>query len=102
MSAPVATGLDRVAAGDAVALAGIRGKRVGLLAHPASVTRTLQHAHAVLEAAGAKVVALFGPEHGYGGEAQDMVGVEGAKDADGTPIHSLYGCLLYTSPSPRD
>ena len=61
MSAPVATGLDRVAAGDAVALAGIRGKRVGLLAHPASVTRTLTHAHAVLEGAGAKVVALFGP-----------------------------------------
>ena len=92
MSAPVATGLDRVAAGDAVALAGIRGKRVGLLAHPASVTRTLTHAHAVLEGAGAKVVALFGPEHGYGGEAQDMAPVgsdEGAPEK--LRVYSLYG-----------
>ena len=36
--------------------------------------------------------ALFGPEHGYGGEAQDMIGVGDARDAGtGAPIHSLYG-----------
>lgn len=65
--------------GDPEAVKHVRGKRVGLLAHPASVTRTLRHAHPVLEASGAQVVTLFGPEHGYGGEAQDMapVGDEG-------------------------
>ncbi|MFW6023387.1 MAG: exo-beta-N-acetylmuramidase NamZ domain-containing protein, partial [Myxococcota bacterium] len=45
-----------------------------------------------MDAAGARLGALFGPEHGYGGEAQDMVGVESARDpATGAPIHSLYG-----------
>ncbi len=33
-----------------------------------------------------------GPEHGYGGEAQDMVGVASASDPrTGAPIVSLYG-----------
>jgi uncharacterized protein YbbC (DUF1343 family) len=36
-------------------------------------------------------VIVFGPEHGYGGEAQDMVGVADARDAFGTPVRSLYG-----------
>ncbi|MCA9536981.1 MAG: DUF1343 domain-containing protein [Myxococcales bacterium] len=93
----VATGLDRVAAADPEVLVHVRGKRVGLLAHPASVTRTLLHAHAVLESAGAQVVTLFGPEHGYGGEAQDMAPV--GSDESGTGgvprervrVFSLYG-----------
>ena len=42
---------------------------------PASIAR-LRHAHAVLLAAGCDVRALFGPEHGYGGEAQDMIARE--------------------------
>ena len=70
------TGLDRVAAGDPDALRLLRGKKLGLLAHPASVDRNLRHAHAVLLRAGCDVRALFGPEHGYGGEAQDMIAVE--------------------------
>lgn len=92
MSLRVATGLDRVAAGDPSALREIKGRRVGILAHPASVTRSLTHAHAVLEAAGAKVVALFGPEHGYGGEAQDMapVGTDGGAP-EALRVYSLYG-----------
>lgn len=35
----VESGLDRVAAGAPEVLGHLRGKRVGLLAHPASVTR---------------------------------------------------------------
>jgi uncharacterized protein YbbC (DUF1343 family) len=95
------TGLDRIAEQDPEALATVRGRRVGLLAHPASVTRSLVHAKDVLQSAGALVGALFGPEHGYGGEAQDMIGVQGASDPEtGAPIHSLYGDT-FASLSPR-
>src|SRR5690606_22347828 len=88
--AKVATGLDRIAAGDPEALAAVRG-RAGLVAHPASVDSRLRHARFVLRDAGVDLRALFGPEHGYGGEAQDMIGVEDARDIHGLPIHSLYG-----------
>src|SRR5262249_39222117 len=52
-----------------------RGLRVGVLAHPASVDARLRHISDVLEALGIRPKLFFGPEHGYGGEAQDMVGV---------------------------
>jgi uncharacterized protein YbbC (DUF1343 family) len=87
----VETGLDRIAAGDPDVLRRLRGKKLGLLAHPASVDRNLRHAHAVLLAAGCDVRALFGPEHGYGGEAQDMIAVDSERGQSGLPVHSLYG-----------
>jgi len=62
---------------------------VGLLGHAASVDSELRAASAVLAAAGAQVSALFGPEHGFAGAAQDMVGV-GSTVAQ-LPIYSLYG-----------
>lgn len=81
-----------MAAGDAAARARIVGRRIGLVAHPASVDRRLVHARDVLHAAGAQIVALFGPEHGFGGEAQDMIGVGEARDpVTGAAIRSLYG-----------
>ena len=73
------TGLDRLARGDADVLASLKG-RLGLVAHPASVDRRLRHAREVMRDRGLGVAALFGPEHGYGGEAQDMIGVEDARD----------------------
>jgi uncharacterized protein YbbC (DUF1343 family) len=84
------TGLDRLATHPTLG-AELRGARVGLLAHPASVDRRLIHARSVLDALGVRVAIVFGPEHGYGGEAQDMIGVADARDAQGTPIRSLYG-----------
>jgi uncharacterized protein YbbC (DUF1343 family) len=70
----------------------VRGARVGLIAHPASVTRSLAHAAEALAAAGARVVRLFAPEHGSGGGAQDMVAVDERRDAlTGLPVVSLYG-----------
>ncbi|MBX7193857.1 MAG: DUF1343 domain-containing protein [Sandaracinaceae bacterium] len=93
------TGLDRLARGDEDVLALLRGK-LGLVAHPASVDRRLRHTREVMRAAGLEVTALFGPEHGYGGEAQDMIGVDDARDRDGTPIHTLYG-ERYEDLSPR-
>ena len=90
--AAVATGLSRIEDGDGDALNAVRGKKVGLVAHPASVTAKFTHARHVLHSAGAKIEVLFGPEHGYGGEAQDMIGVADVRDArTGAPIVSLYG-----------
>ncbi|HEY8088715.1 MAG TPA: DUF1343 domain-containing protein [Polyangiaceae bacterium] len=84
------TGLDRLATHPTLG-AELRSQRVGLLAHPASVDRRLVHTRRVLDALGVTVSVVFGPEHGYGGEAQDMIGVADARDALGTPIRSLYG-----------
>jgi uncharacterized protein YbbC (DUF1343 family) len=86
----VRTGLDRLATHPTLG-AELRGCRVGLLAHPASVDRRLVHARRILDALGVGVAIVFGPEHGYGGEAQDMIGVPDARDALGTPVRSLYG-----------
>jgi uncharacterized protein YbbC (DUF1343 family) len=84
------TGLDRLATHSKLG-AELRAARVGLLAHAASVDRRLLHVRRVLDALGARVTIVFGPEHGYGGEAQDLVGVADARDSFGTPIRSLYG-----------
>ncbi|HEY5241572.1 MAG TPA: DUF1343 domain-containing protein [Polyangiaceae bacterium] len=96
------TGLDRLATHPALG-AELRSLRVGLLAHPASVDRRLVHARIVLDALGVSVAVVFGPEHGYGGEAQDMIGVADARDALGSPIRSLYGERFEDlSPRPED
>jgi uncharacterized protein YbbC (DUF1343 family) len=81
----------------------MRGSRVGVLAHPASVSRELVHIADILEALAVRPAVLFGPEHGYGGEAQDMIGVPSATDArSGAPIISLYGDHFDDlSPSPE-
>lgn len=73
-------------------LAGLRGRRVGVLCHPASVSRDLVHIVDALVAAGIRPNRLFGPEHGIRGEAQDMIGVSGDRDSrTGIPVTSLYG-----------
>jgi uncharacterized protein YbbC (DUF1343 family) len=84
------TGLDRLLADDEVAKK-VRGTRLALLAHPASVTKDLVHAVDVLIGRGARPSVIFGPEHGYGGEAQDMIGVDDARDRYGIRVLSLYG-----------
>lgn len=83
-------GLDRLATENGLA-ARVRGAKLGLVAHPASVTRELVHVRDVLAGLNARPRIVFGPEHGYGGEAQDMVGVADARDRAGTPVRSLYG-----------
>jgi uncharacterized protein YbbC (DUF1343 family) len=84
-------GIDRLPALPAL-VARLCGARVGLLAHPASVSRSLAHVEHVLASIGVAPRVLFGPEHGYGGEAQDMIGVSDARHpVTGAPIVSLYG-----------
>jgi len=68
----------------------LRGKRVGLLCNPASVTLDFVPAPRALLAAGVDVRVLFGPEHGLTGAAQDMEAV-GPGEPSRLPVISLYG-----------
>jgi uncharacterized protein YbbC (DUF1343 family) len=70
------------------------GRRVALLAHPASVTRDLTHSLDALASLGdIKLSAAFGPQHGLRGDKQDnMVESPDFNDpALGIPVFSLYG-----------
>jgi uncharacterized protein YbbC (DUF1343 family) len=70
------------------------GKRVALLAHPASVTRGLVHSLDALAALpDIKLSAAFGPQHGLRGDKQDNM-VESPDFVDpvhAVPVFSLYG-----------
>ncbi len=84
----VQTGLARLAADG---LAALDGRRVGLICNPTSVDAELRHAIDLLRGT-LNLTALFGPEHGVRGDAQDMIGVDNATDVvSGLPVHSLYG-----------
>jgi uncharacterized protein YbbC (DUF1343 family) len=83
-------GLDRLSRNRKL-LAELTSRRVGLLAHPASIDRELRHVSEVLRSCEVEPRIIFGPEHGYGGEAQDMIGVADARSPEGVPIVSLYG-----------
>ena len=88
-------GLDRLIASRALRKP-LRGKRLALLAHPASVTRDLTHALDALAALpDLNVVAAFGPQHGLRGDKQDnMVESPDYKDpVHGIPVFSLYGTV---------
>ena len=87
----VATGLERISSGDDGVLHLLQGKKLGLCAHPASVDSRLHHARHVFDSRGLELVALFGPEHGYGGEAQDMISVTDGYAQESLPVYSLYG-----------
>jgi uncharacterized protein YbbC (DUF1343 family) len=72
----------------------LKGRRVALLAHPASVTRNLTHAlDALAGLDDVKLTAAFGPQHGLRGDKQDnMVESEDYRDpVHMIPIFSLYG-----------
>ncbi|MBB5717319.1 uncharacterized protein YbbC (DUF1343 family) [Stakelama sediminis] len=71
----------------------LEGKRVALLAHPASLTADLTHSLDALVAAGLNVTAVFGPQHGVRGDLQDNM-MESPDETDpvhGVPVFSLYG-----------
>lgn len=85
-------GIDRLLA-DPELRKPLEGKRVALVAHPASVTENLTHSLDALIAAGVKVTSAFGPQHGLKGDKQDNM-VETADELDpayNIPIFSLYG-----------
>ncbi|GAA0728775.1 exo-beta-N-acetylmuramidase NamZ family protein [Sphingomonas japonica] len=85
-------GIDRLLASPQL-LGELKGRRVALLAHPASVTRDLTHSLDALVEAGIDVTAAFGPQHGLRGDKQDNM-VESPDFDDPVhrvPIFSLYG-----------
>ena len=86
-------GLDRLLE-DSALRAPLAGKRIALLAHPASVSADLTHALDALHALpDIQLTAAFGPQHGLKGDKQDNM-MESADFIDpyyGIPIFSLYG-----------
>ena len=97
----VQTGLARLASEGSSLL---EGRRIGLLVNATAVDTELRHAIDLLRARGdLKITALFGPEHGVRGDAQDMIAVDAARDArSDLPVHSLYGTAAASlSPTPE-
>lgn len=95
----VRTGLDLI---DKKWPAKLKGSRVGLLVHPASVNKNLEHAVPLfIKSNKFKLKALFGPQHGIRGETQDnMIEWEGFRDIKtGLPVFSLYGHSRKPEPS---
>ncbi len=77
----------------------LRGKKVGLITNQTGVDREGKRNVDLMVQAGVKIVALFSPEHGFGG-AEDRPGIANATDpATGLRIWSLYGAT--TRPTPE-
>lgn len=86
-------GIDRLL-NDAGLRADLAGKRVALVAHPASVTADLSHSlDALMACDDLRVTAAFGPQHGLRGDKQDnmMESPDFTDPVHGIPIFSLYG-----------
>jgi uncharacterized protein YbbC (DUF1343 family) len=86
-------GIDRLLTEPALR-APLAGKRVALLAHPASVTADLTHSLDALAAlADMKLTAAVGPQHGLRGDKQDnmMESPDYTDPVHGIPVFSLYG-----------
>ncbi len=72
----------------------LAGKRIALLAHPASVTSSLVHTlDALADCGDVTLSSAFGPQHGLRGDKQDnMIESPDYKDpVHGVPVFSLYG-----------
>lgn len=86
-------GIDRLIADPALRQQ-LAGKRVALVAHPASVTADLTHSlDALAKCPEITLTAAFGPQHGLRGDKQDNM-VESPDFIDpqhGIPVFSLYG-----------
>ncbi len=88
-------GIDRLLA-DPALRAPLAGKRIALVAHPASVTEGLVHSlDALAVCPDISLSAAFGPQHGLRGDKQDnMVETEDFIDPElGIPVFSLYGAV---------
>src|SRR5580658_11273554 len=97
-------GIDRLVA-DPALRAPLRGRRVALLAHPASVTADLAHSLDALAACGDIALAsAFGPQHGLrGGKQDNMIESPDFRDPlHGIPVFSLYGTVRRPTPATMD
>ena len=86
-------GIDRLLSGPELQAA-LKGRRVALVAHPASVTADLTHSvDALMACPDIRLTAAFGPQHGMKGDLQDNM-METPDETDpvhGIPVFSLYG-----------
>jgi uncharacterized protein YbbC (DUF1343 family) len=98
------TGLDRLLQQPTLRRC-LQGRRVALLAHPASVTEDLTHSlDALRQSPDIRLSAAFGPQHGLRGDKQDNM-VESADFTDpelGIPVFSLYGEVRRPTPAMMD
>ena len=79
----IRTGLDLLVAQQ---FAPLRGLRVGLVTHPAAVDAQLRHAIELFSnAPKVTLAAIFGPEHGLLGQAQDLIAVSSGESKPGAP-----------------
>ncbi len=94
-------GIDRLLA-DSPLRRPLAGRRVALLAHPASVTQDLTHSlDALASCADIELAAAFGPQHGLRGDKQDNM-IESTDFQDpvhGIPVFSLYGSVRRPTPA---
>ena len=97
-------GIDRLLA-ESELRAPLLGRRVALVAHPASVTAGLVHSLDALAACpDIQLAATFGPQHGLKGDKQDNM-VETRDEIDpalGIPVFSLYGEVRRPTPAMMD
>ena len=92
----VITGADRTG----IYLPLLKGKNVAVFANQTSMVANT-HLVDTLLAGGIKVVKIFGPEHGFRGDADAGEHVGDAKDKKtGIPVISLYG--NHKKPTPED
>ena len=93
---PVRSGLDVLVSDTSF----LRGRRVALVAHQASVDARLRHAAPLLaDMRGISLAALWAPEHGLWGAPQDHAHIRAERDpVTGLAVHSLYG--LRREPTP--
>ena len=86
-------GIDRLVS-EPELRAALKGRRVALLGHPASVTADLTHSlDALMACPDLNVTAAFGPQHGMRGDLQDnmMESPDFTDPRHGIPVFSLYG-----------
>jgi uncharacterized protein YbbC (DUF1343 family) len=82
----------------------LQGKRVGVVANPASVDASMTPTVEVLRTApGVHLVALFGPEHGVWGDEYAGDKIDDRTDPrTGLPVFSLYGATRKPTPAMLD
>ena len=93
----ITTGLERVISNGALLL---KGRRVGVVTHPAAVTGDLTDCVTALLQCDVVLSALFAPEHGFSGAVADGLHVQDAvHESTRVPIYSLYGATQEPTPA---
>ena len=97
---PITFGIDHLLS-DEILMRALRGRRIGLVGHPASTTSGLTHTLDALIDSDLPVQAAFGPQHGMRGDKQDnMIESEDYLDErHHIPVYSLYGQHRRPTPS---